>query len=94
MPLITSGKISRAERLQQRLDTIPELRTEYEKDLNNTFHHKDLSTRTVKHHDLIRKYWREFVKSSEDADTMDAEIIPGASLPSISEFQVLYCYMF
>jgi len=81
MVLSTTGRVSRAETLQQRLAANPAMQEGFEESLEDTHHCKTLVRATVRAHDRLRNLWKEFAES-HDA-TLSAEITVGSVLPTL-----------
>ena len=81
MVLSTSGRISRADTLQQRLAANPTVQAGYDQPLEDIHHYKVLVQATIRSHSRMRNYWKEF---AEIQDTpLDTEIKVGSVLPSL-----------
>jgi hypothetical protein len=81
MVLSTTGRVSRAETLQQRLAANPAVQEGFEESLEDTRHYKILVQATVRAHNRMRNLWKEFAES-HDA-TLSAEITVGSVLPTL-----------
>lgn len=82
MVLVSKGLVSRADLLQKRLADNPETQEAFDTSLHDVVHYKVLVQATLKGHERMKKYWKEFVIDQKDTE-ISAEIVPGSKLPAL-----------
>ncbi|KAJ3822048.1 hypothetical protein F5880DRAFT_730460 [Lentinula raphanica] len=84
MPLNTSGRKTKAQILQERLNKYPKFKALYEQDLKGPYY-KRIAKPTQATHDLVKKYWAEYAEEVEakNEKSYAKEITVGSPIPPI-----------
>ncbi|EMD37685.1 hypothetical protein CERSUDRAFT_94686 [Gelatoporia subvermispora B] len=79
MALLSRPRLSRAELLAKRLaDDPPGAREEYERDLTGIVHFKKVSEPTLRSHERLKSYWRDFARTrTEETQALPVEYESG-----------------